>query len=231
PGHYLAIRERIILESERLKRRALAQQLVMLRSGMDSHEELLAIEQELDSKLATLNAYWAAIREANEPEIQKRKSGKMFKDALGYSLSEEGTPLLTAEEQRVLSIPRGSLTPEERREIESHVVHTCNFLRRIPWPADLAAVPEIAGAHHEKLDGSGYPHGCSAADIPLGSRLIAVADIYDALTASDRPYKKSMPSERAFTVLQDEAKHGKLDADLVKIFIEAEVFKLASAPS
>lgn len=231
PGHFLAIRERINLETERLKRRALAQQLVMLRSGMDSHEELLAIEQELDSKLATLTAYWAAIQEANEPEIQKRKPGKVLKDALDYSLSEEGTPLLTAEEQRILSIPRGSLTPEERREIESHVVHTFNFLRRIPWPADLAAIPEIAGAHHEKLDGSGYPHGRSAAEIPLGSRLMTVADIYDALTASDRPYKKSMPSERAFAVLQDEAKHGKLDADLVKIFIEAEVFKLASTLS
>ncbi|MGH8282508.1 MAG: HD-GYP domain-containing protein [Gammaproteobacteria bacterium] len=229
PEHYLAIRERISVEIERLKRRALAQQLVMLRSGMDSRQELQAIEQELQNKLATLDAYWVVIREANEPRVQKKKPGKVLKNVMDYSLSEEGVPLLTAEEQRVLSIPRGSLTTEERREIESHVVHTYNFLQRIPWPEDLAAIPEIAGAHHEKLDGSGYPHGRSAADIPLGSRLMTVADIYDALTAADRPYKKSMPSERAFTVLEDEAKLGKLDADLVKIFVESEVFKLASA--
>lgn len=229
PEHHLAIRERITVETERLKRRALAQQLVMLRSGMDSRQELLAIEQELESKLAALDAYWAAIQEANEPEIVKKKPGKALKQAIEYSLSEDGMPLLTAEEQRVLSIPRGSLTPEERREIESHVVHTYNFLRRIPWPADLAAIPEIAGAHHEKLDGSGYPHGHRQADIPLPSRLMTVADIYDALTAADRPYKKSLPSERAFKVLEDEAKNGKLDVDLVKIFIEARVFNLAGA--
>ncbi len=229
--HYLAIRERINVETERLKRRALAQQLVMLRSGMGSHEELLTIEQELEGKLAALETYWAAIQEANEPDILQGKPDKALKTAKNYSLSEEGTPLLTDEEHRVLSIPRGSLTTEERREIESHVVHTYNFLRRIPWPADLAAIPEIAGAHHEKLDGSGYPHGRTQADIPFPSRLMTVADIYDALTAADRPYKKSLPSERAFAVLGDEAKRGKLDADLVKIFIEAQIFSLAGDPA
>jgi len=226
PENYQAIRERINLETERLKRRALAQQLVMLRSGMSSHEELLSIEQELESKLAALDAYWAAIQEANEPDILKSKPSKALKTAKNYTLSEQDIPLLTEAEHRVLSIPRGSLTPEERREIESHVVHTYNFLRRIPWPADLAAIPEIAGAHHEKLDGSGYPRGRTQTDIPFPSRLMTVADIYDALTAADRPYKKSMPSERAFVVLEDEAKHGKLDADLVKIFIEARIFTL-----
>ena len=231
PEHYQAIRERITVETERLKRRALAQQLVMLRSGMDSRTELAAIEKELEEKLATLEAYWAAIREANEPDILQAKPSKTLKTAKNYKLSEQDIPLLTLDEHRVLSIPRGSLTSEERREIESHVVHTYNFLRRIPWPADMAAIPEIAGAHHEKLDGSGYPQGRSQADIPFPSRLMTVADIYDALTAADRPYKKSIPSERAFAVLEDEAKHGKLDADLVKVFIEAKVFSLAGDAS
>lgn len=227
PEHYQAIRERINLEIERLKRRALAQQLVMLRSGMSSRDELLSIEQELESKLTALDAYWAAIQEANEPDMLKSKPSKALKTAKDYKLSEQDIPLLTDDEHRVLSIPRGSLTPEERREIESHVVHTYNFLRRIPWPADLAAIPEIAGAHHEKLDGSGYPRGRTQSDIPFPSRLMTVADIYDALTAADRPYKKSMPTERAFAVLEDEAKNGKLDVDLVKIFVEAKVFTLA----
>ena len=225
---YQAIRARISVEMERLKRRALAQQLVMLKSGMDSRQELQVIEEELQNKLAALEVYWAAVQEANEPEIPKKGAGKALKQAIEYSLSEEGTPLLTAEEQRVLSIPRGSLTPEERREIESHVVHTCNFLRRIPWPEDLAAIPEIAGAHHEKLDGSGYPQARTQADIPFASQILTVADIYDALTASDRPYRKSLPLERAFKVLEDEAKYGKLDADLVRIFIDAKVYDMAA---
>ena len=227
PEHYQAIRERINLEIERLKRRALAQQLVMLRSGMSSRDELLSIEQELESKLTALDTYWAAIQEANEPDMQKNTPSKALKTAKDYKLSEQDIPLLTDDEHRVLSIPRGSLTLEERREIESHVVHTYNFLRRIPWPADLAAIPEIAGAHHEKLDGSGYPRGRTQSDIPFPSRLMTVADIYDALTAADRPYKKSMPTERAFAVLEDEAKNGKLDVDLVKIFVEARAFTLA----
>ncbi|MDE2345929.1 MAG: GAF domain-containing protein [Gammaproteobacteria bacterium] len=227
PERYQAIRERISLEIERLKRRALAQQLVLLRGGTDSRQELIGIEQELENKLAALDAYWAAIQEANQPDMLKSKPSKALKTAKNYRLSEQDVPLLSDDEHRVLSIPRGSLTPEERREIESHVVHTYNFLRRIPWPADLAAIPEIAGAHHEKLDGSGYPRGRSQGDIPFPSRLMTVADIYDALTAADRPYKKSMPSERAFAVLEDEARHGKLDADLVKIFVEARIFTLA----
>ncbi|HKV96227.1 MAG TPA: HD domain-containing phosphohydrolase [Gammaproteobacteria bacterium] len=225
---FQAIQARISVETERLKRRALAQQLVMLRGGMDSSQERRAIEQELQSKLAALDAYWGAIQEANEPELAKKKSGKAFKQAVEYSLTEEGTPLLTAEERRVLSIPRGSLSAEERREIEAHVLHTYNFLRRIPWPEELAAIPEIAGAHHEKLDGSGYPRGRTEADIPLASRLMTVADIYDALTATDRPYRKSLPSERAFRVLEDEAQQGKLDSDVVRIFIDAKVYDQAA---
>ncbi len=227
---FQAIRARISVETERLKRRALAQQLVMLRGGMDSRQELRTIEQELQNKLSALEVYWAAIQEANEPELAKKKSGKAFKQAVEYSLAEEGTPLLTAEERRVLSIPRGSLSAEERREIEAHVLHTYNFLRRIPWPEELAAIPEIAGAHHEKLDGSGYPRGRTAADIPLASRLMTVADIYDALTATDRPYRKSLPLERAFRVLEDEAQQGKLDSDVVRIFIDAKVYDQAAAP-
>ncbi|MBU6470635.1 MAG: HD domain-containing protein, partial [Gammaproteobacteria bacterium] len=227
---FQAIQARISVETERLKRRALAQQLVMLKTRMDSGQELRTIEHELQSKLAALEVYWAAIQEANEPELAKKKSGKALKQAVEYSLTEEGTPLLTAEERRVLSIPRGSLSAEERREIEAHVLHTYNFLRRIPWPEELAAIPEIAGAHHEKLDGSGYPRGRTEADIPLASRLMTVADIYDALTATDRPYRKSLPSDRAFKVLEDEAQQGKLDSDVVRIFIDAKVYDQAAGP-
>ena len=105
--------------------------------------------------------------------------------------------LLLPEEFRFLSITQGSLSPEERRDIESHVTHTWRFLSTIPWTPDLARVPEIAYAHHEKLDGTGYPRRVGPPDIPPAARALTVCDIYDALTASDRPYKKAVPRDRA----------------------------------
>jgi HD-GYP domain-containing protein (c-di-GMP phosphodiesterase class II) len=112
----------------------------------------------------------------------------------------------------------------ERKEIESHVVHTQNFLNQIPWTKELQNVPRIAGAHHEKLDGSGYPYGVSGDEIPLPSKIMTICDIYDALTASDRPYKPAMRRDRALEILQEEAQRNLLDTDLVQVFIEARIF-------
>jgi hypothetical protein len=134
--------------------------------------------------------------------------------------------LLSEQEFQYLSIRRGSLSPEERKEIESHVVHTANFLRLIPWTPELARIPELAEAHHEKLDGSGYPHGMRADEIPVGAKIMAVTDIYDALTASDRPYKSSVPRDIAYKILSDEAVAGKLDPWLVQLFIDADVYRV-----
>jgi len=134
---------------------------------------------------------------------------------------------LTPNEVQVLSIPRGSLSATERREIESHVTHTFRFLSQIPWTRTLKRVPAIAYAHHEKLDGKGYPRALDAAQIPAQSKRLAISDIYDALTASDRPYKKAVPHELALDILHKEANGGQLDVDLLKIFVEAEVPKKA----
>lgn len=133
--------------------------------------------------------------------------------------------LITPDEKKRLSIPRGTLGDDERREIESHVSHTYQFLSQIAWTEDLSGVPDIAHAHHEKLDGSGYPRGVRADLIPLQSRMMTISDIYDALTAMDRPYKKAVSPERAIEILHLEAGQGKLDNKLLKIFVEAEIFK------
>ena len=125
-----------------------------------------------------------------------------------------------------LSIPKGSLSDEERVEIESHVTHTFNFLNRIPWTKELKGVPQIAYAHHEKMDGSGYPRGLSKKEIPIQSKMMAISDMYDALTAWDRPYKKAVPEEKALNILQWEVDEGKVDGDLFKIFLEAKLFEL-----
>jgi HD-GYP domain-containing protein (c-di-GMP phosphodiesterase class II) len=133
-------------------------------------------------------------------------------------------PLLTTEEVEALSIRKGSLSTLERKVIESHVQNTYEFLERMPWTSDLRRIPEISWKHHEKLNGSGYPRGLTAPDIPMQSRMMTIADIYDALVAWDRPYKKSVSVERALEILNEEANEGKLDRELLKVFIEARIF-------
>ena len=110
-----------------------------------------------------------------------------------------------------------------------HVSHTFRFLSRIPWGKAFRRVPLIAGAHHERLNGTGYPHRLRAEEIPVQSKMMSIADIYDALTASDRPYKKAVPVERAIDILEYSVKDGHLDAELVRIFREGRVWERSSA--
>jgi HD-GYP domain-containing protein (c-di-GMP phosphodiesterase class II) len=137
-------------------------------------------------------------------------------------------PFLTDDEVRFLSIRKGSLDESERREIESHVNETNRFLQQIPWTPELKSIPQIAYGHHEKLDGSGYPRHVAAPDIPIQTRMMTIADIYDALTASDRPYKRAVSSERALDILEHETRGGMLDEDLLRLFRDAHVFERAS---
>jgi response regulator RpfG family c-di-GMP phosphodiesterase len=132
-------------------------------------------------------------------------------------------PFLSEGEILKLSVRKGSLTELERREIESHVTHTYRFLQQIPWTRALRRVPDIAYGHHEKLGGGGYPRSLSDPDISLPTRMMTISDIYDALTASDRPYKKAVPKEKAYEILEDEAKRGDVDSDLLRVFIEADI--------
>ncbi len=137
-------------------------------------------------------------------------------------------PWLTQRELSLLSIPRGTLDRGERREVESHVEHTYSFLQRIPWTPELGQVPEIARLHHEKLDGSGYPLGARAAEIPVQTRMMTIADVFDALTSTDRPYMKAISSDAALEVLRHEAERGALDPELVQLFVRENVY-LATA--
>jgi 3',5'-cyclic-nucleotide phosphodiesterase len=100
----------------------------------------------------------------------------------------------------------------------------------IPWTRDLARVPDLAYGHHEKLDGSGYPRGLAGNDISLGVRMMTIADIFDALTAHDRPYKKSMSLNEALYLLEKQAQDGEIDASLVQLWIEARVWEDIQTP-
>jgi HD-GYP domain-containing protein (c-di-GMP phosphodiesterase class II) len=133
-------------------------------------------------------------------------------------------PLLTSEELTSLLVLRGNLTPQEYAEIQGHALQTLNILEKIPFSKHLSQVPRFAASHHERLDGSGYPFHLTAADLPYQARILAIADTFDALTSTDRPYRSSFDLEKALKVLQDETAGGKLDQDLVDLFVSRRVY-------
>ncbi|MEO6324389.1 MAG: HD domain-containing phosphohydrolase [Thermoanaerobaculia bacterium] len=192
-----------------------------------SHDELESFERVRLQEAQELEGLWREILKANEPTILPEATGqqlRILRDRTFRDRRGESGPLLLEDEFQFLSISRGSLSADEREKIESHVSHTYRFLATIPWTADLARVPDIAHAHHEKLDGSGYPRQLTGDAIPISARLLTVCDIYDALTAADRPYKKAVPRERALKILEDESTSGKLDPWLVQTFISERVW-------
>lgn len=212
-----------------LRVRLLQQQLERARSGGDDADLLAAHAAEL----AQLEAAMATVLTANEPTILPQAvSSRLAEIAqLGF-VDDRGVTIkpITHDDLLALTVRRGSLTASERTEIQQHVVHTYNFLVRIPWGRDLQGVPDIAGKHHEYLDGSGYPSRQVASAIPLQARMMTVADIFDALTASDRPYKRAVPMPQALEILRGEATAGKVDAEVLDLFIGARVFDRIGAP-
>ncbi len=137
-------------------------------------------------------------------------------------------PLLRENEFLSLSVVNGNLNSDERREIETHAALTYKFLGQIPWITGLIGVPDIAYHHHEKLDGSGYPLGLKANAISIQTRMMTIADIFDALTAADRPYKKAATAEEALNILRLEEKDGHLDSDLLNLFIDKRIYESAT---
>jgi HD-GYP domain-containing protein (c-di-GMP phosphodiesterase class II) len=187
----------------------------------------------LEESLAELSQLWEFVLTCNRPTVLPQNGFERLAEVERLTFQDgEGreVPLFARTSLDSLRIPKGSLSELERREIESHVSHTFRFLSHIPWGRGLRRVPEIAHAHHERNDGSGYPRGLVAKDIPLQSRLMAITDVYDALTANDRPYKKAIPHEKALDILHAEARAEKLDAELLRIFIGARIPERAMGP-
>lgn len=142
-----------------------------------------------------------------------------------WGIRMSAPPLLYDQgEMHNLSSPRGTLTEEERHKINDHIVQTEIMLRGLPFPRHLQRVPEIAAAHHEKLDGTGYPKGLHAAQLSPEARMLAIADIFEALTASDRPYKKGLKLSEAIGILARMRDEQHIDADLFEIFLRSGVY-------
>lgn len=194
------------------------------------HQKIHDIQHHVETTKLRIRQMKSGIIQANEPYVLKdQKSLDRIVNNILQSSEHFGQKILTDNEVKILSIPKGSLSGEERQQIESHVSHTYDFLKQIAWTDGLEQVAHIAHCHHEKMDGSGYPRGIAGNEIPIQARMMTIADIYDALVAFDRPYKKSMHADAAIDILLMEANEGKLDSDLLRTFIEAGVYSHITA--
>jgi 3',5'-cyclic-nucleotide phosphodiesterase len=194
---------------------------VRFRSEKEGIEALLAEET------ARLDGFLATIRSANEPAVSRGAPLPDLRDIVHYACHDPDgltLPLLEEHEVAALSLAKGCLTPDERRQIEEHVVDSYSFLVLIPWTRDLSGVPAIAHGHHEKLDGSGYPMGLRGPQISVQTRILTICDIWDALTAGDRPYKKAVPVEQAIGLMQEECNAGHIDGSLFQVFVESRAW-------
>ena len=206
-------------------------QLALRRDRGGCRDEFARIEANRDRQLKALDDFLRTIDAANEPGFLGGEVSSRLAEIAAANLDGDSgrpEPLLTPEEIRLLSIPRGTLGDAERSEIESHVVHSFNFLRQIPWTKELKRIPSIARAHHEKIDGSGYPDHARGQEIPIQARMMTISDIYDALTASDRPYKPAVTPQRALEIIESDVKSNLLDPGLFRLFRDAKVYYLAS---
>ncbi len=207
------------------------EKLDAMRRGQASPAVLADIDQRLDEELAQFANWVQGIVAANEPSVLPEDKASMLEvlsEQTYVDMAGVEHTMLDPQEFRFLSIRKGTLDDEERREIESHVTHSWEFLSEIKWPPLMTNIPAIAYGHHEKLDGSGYPRGLRGDDIPPQVRMMTISDIYDALTAHDRQYKAAVPVTKALDILTNEAGEGKLDRDLLDIFITKRVYDVTA---
>ncbi len=234
PRHFEALMARFALVRQEVCLETARRQIQILQgASQNCAPQTAALEHELEQKLARLDADIALLAKSNDPMVTYLPDAQYEElqalldriESMNYRNGEgQLTPLISPEERGALSIRKGSLTPEEYREVQKHAALSFDFLEQIPWTDSLSNIPEIAHGHHEKLNGSGYPKGLRGPQIPLQARMMTIADIYDALTAADRPYKKAMSVDKALHILRGEAREGALDAELLEVFIEQKVY-------
>jgi HD-GYP domain-containing protein (c-di-GMP phosphodiesterase class II) len=187
-----------------------------------------ALEQRFRERLAQLASDRDHLRRCNtggefmQPDDQERVRRIAAYRWIGPDGQE--TAFLSEEEVANLCIAKGTLNPDERAIIEEHVALTLRLLNALPWPTNLCNVPEYAGSHHEQLDGGGYPRGLREADLPMSARIIGLADVFEALTASDRPYKPGKPLSEALEILGKMVRDRHIDPDLFDVFLRDGVW-------
>ena len=206
---------------------ALRQQLA-LRPCVDPQAEAVALAA-CDAGLASLDADRDFLRASNmgaetmqegaQQRVREIGSQRVWRNVDGIE-----TEFLTADEIENLSIRAGTLTLAERDIINYHIVATIKMLEQLPWPRHLKKVPEFAGGHHERMDGKGYPKGLTRTQMSVQARVMGIADIFEALTASDRPYKPGMKLSQAVGIMKKFSANGHIDPDLFDIFLRERVY-------
>ncbi len=190
----------------------------------DKNKKIKILQKEFEERIKQVDDDLAFIKVSNigGEFMEQAKIDRLLKIA-AQKIKIEGNelPLLTDNEIQNLSIKRGTLTDEERIVIQNHVVLTIKMLQKLPWPKKLSRVTEWAGGHHEKLDGTGYPNGLKAEQLSTPARIMAVADIFEALTAADRPYKPGKKISECIKILTFMVKDNHIDKDIVDFFIKS----------
>ncbi|NLC34872.1 MAG: GAF domain-containing protein [Alcaligenaceae bacterium] len=187
-----------------------------------------AERQALEARVAALREDCAFLEQANtgsefmRPEDQERV--RRIATLTWHDHQGVEQPLLSPEETDMLCISRGTLSHAERERINDHINVTIQMLEGLPFPKHLARVPEYAGGHHEKVDGTGYPRGLRGDEMSWPARMMAIADVFEALTARDRPYKPPMKLSQALSILKNMAVGGHIDPDLYALFIADRVW-------
>ncbi|MEZ7891895.1 MAG: GAF domain-containing protein [Candidatus Wallbacteria bacterium] len=226
------IKYRFTLISERMEKDVYSQLLEMieLKADNDDYATIKNLKESISSFKKEIEDDYNFIAQINLPGFMTDDKIKRLEaiNAKKY-IDKNGQQIdyLNKDEYDNLMVIRGNLTNRERIEMESHVSKTFEILKQIPFTRELKNVPEIAGKHHEKLDGSGYPNNILAPNIPTQVRIITIADIYDALVSQDRPYKKALPQDVALKILREEAEVGKLDKSILDVFINKGIYKMS----
>ncbi|HDN59511.1 MAG TPA: HD domain-containing protein [Candidatus Marinimicrobia bacterium] len=185
------------------------------------------LDKEVKEILKTYEEEYEFLRKCNTGgEFLKEEDKKKILEIAQrqIDLNDKKVNLLNEDEVKNLCISRGTLTDDERKIINNHVLVTIKMLSQLPYPKKLKRIPEIAGAHHEKLDGSGYPRRLKGKELSLQARILALADIFEALTAKDRPYKKAKKLSEAMRIMNFMAKDNHIDPDLFSIFVKEKIY-------
>lgn len=209
--------------------KALQEKLAIQAQGVDIASRFAAVDAALEASLAQMDADWAFVQTINRGSEAMRDADiervRALRDKYLWTLNGgEARPFLSDDELENLSIRAGTLTAAEREIINHHIVATIKMLEQLPWPKHLKHVPEFAGGHHERMDGRGYPKGLRRDDMSVQARIMGIADIFEALTAKDRPYKQGMKLSQAMQIMAKFKAGGHIDPDLFDVFVRSQVY-------
>jgi hypothetical protein len=185
----------------------------------DYWQEVQSLDEEREF-LRQINVGGEAMNPADQQRVRDIGTRHLWRNPQGVE-----SEFLSADEIENLSIRAGTLTPKEREVINHHIVSTISMLEALPWPRHLSKVPEYAGGHHERMDGKGYPKGLTREQMSLPARMMGIADIFEALTAHDRPYKPAMKLSLALEIMRKFAAGGHIDPDLFEVFVREGVYR------